>query len=236
MSEDSPTGSSPRQTGMVAAESIFRAAGGCVLRMAGLYDIDTGPHAYWFRAGTVRGHPAGLINLVHYDDAAGACMAALLAGAAATSGGRRQRQEQLGAADVSSASKHIPTAARTTPGPALVASSSASIVATACDTVHGNLFLISDGTPVSRRDIVSATSRAKPYANSSVAAPVFADDQLAPPATSSSTPTSVTGTSGADGHRTSGGQGKRYNCNRARTILAWTPQWSSFKAYMEQCK
>lgn len=50
---------------MLAAEEA--AAAGTVVRLAGLYDLERGPHSYWLKVGTVKGAPEGLINLVHYD-------------------------------------------------------------------------------------------------------------------------------------------------------------------------
>ncbi|CAK9003852.1 Hypothetical protein SCF082_LOCUS7932 [Durusdinium trenchii] len=50
---------------MLSAEAAV-AGKGAVLRLAGLYDLDRGPHSYWLKVGVVKGAPAGLINLVHY--------------------------------------------------------------------------------------------------------------------------------------------------------------------------
>lgn len=63
---------------MLSAEAAV-AGKGAVLRLAGLYDLDRGPHSYWLKVGVVKGAPAGLINLVHYDDAASAVVKALQA-------------------------------------------------------------------------------------------------------------------------------------------------------------
>lgn len=71
----------PRAGRLVKAENVSREAGGCVLRLAGLYTLDRGAHNYWLTSGKpITGPPDGLINLLHYDDAAGACLAALKAG------------------------------------------------------------------------------------------------------------------------------------------------------------
>lgn len=49
-----------------------------MLRLAGLYTLQRGAHNYWLESGNdVRGREDGWINLLHYDDAAGACLAAL---------------------------------------------------------------------------------------------------------------------------------------------------------------
>jgi nucleoside-diphosphate-sugar epimerase len=82
VTETSPVGddSSPRVARLLAAERAALDAGGCVLRLAGLYDLQRGAHNYWLtKAAEIAGGPDGLINLLHYDDAAGACLAALLA-------------------------------------------------------------------------------------------------------------------------------------------------------------
>lgn len=50
---------------------------GCVIRLAGLYDAKRGPHTYWLRNGTVQGAADVYINMLHYEDAAGAAVAAL---------------------------------------------------------------------------------------------------------------------------------------------------------------
>jgi nucleoside-diphosphate-sugar epimerase len=40
-----------------------------------------GPHNFWLTSGkSVSGRPDGIINMLHYDDAAGACLAVLKAG------------------------------------------------------------------------------------------------------------------------------------------------------------
>eukprot|EP00930_Biecheleria_cincta_P072606 TRINITY_DN59983_c0_g1_i1.p1 TRINITY_DN59983_c0_g1~~TRINITY_DN59983_c0_g1_i1.p1 ORF type:complete len:264 (-),score=22.60 TRINITY_DN59983_c0_g1_i1:3-794(-) len=77
VSEESPVSDSPGVLPLLAAEEIVLAAGGTVLRLAGLYDDKRGGHAYWMKAGVVKGNSEGLINLVHYDDAAKAVQAAL---------------------------------------------------------------------------------------------------------------------------------------------------------------
>ena len=73
--------SSPRVARLIHAERASLAAGGCCLRLAGLYSLQRGPHNYWMTSGKpVKGGPHGIINLLHYDDAASACVAALRAG------------------------------------------------------------------------------------------------------------------------------------------------------------
>merc|ERR1719215_1586094 len=81
--EHSPVSESPGALPLLSSEEIVRDKGGVVLRFAGLYDVKRGGHAYWMKAGVVRGNDAGLINQVHYDDAAAAVVAALECGPSA---------------------------------------------------------------------------------------------------------------------------------------------------------
>ncbi len=77
----------PRQGRIVYAEKEAIESGGCVLRLAGLYTLERGAHNYWLEKcpDGVAGREDGIVNLLHYDDAASACVAALKIGAAATS-------------------------------------------------------------------------------------------------------------------------------------------------------
>jgi nucleoside-diphosphate-sugar epimerase len=71
----------PRAARLIRAEDACLKHGGCCLRLAGLYSLERGAHNYWLTSGkVVAGRPDGIINLLHYDDAAGACLAALNAG------------------------------------------------------------------------------------------------------------------------------------------------------------
>lgn len=70
----------PRQGRIVYAERTCIAKKGTVLRLAGLYTLDRGAHNYWLTSGkTVQGRPSAFVNLLSYDDAASACIAALVA-------------------------------------------------------------------------------------------------------------------------------------------------------------
>jgi nucleoside-diphosphate-sugar epimerase len=72
---------SPRIARAIQTEEACRQSGGCNLRLAGLYSLQRGPHNYWLTSGNrVSGGPDGIINMLHYDDAASACLAALKAG------------------------------------------------------------------------------------------------------------------------------------------------------------
>jgi len=67
---------------LVRAEKCATSSQGAVLRLAGLYTLDRGAHNYWLEKGdgNIKGSRDGIINLLHYDDAAGACIAALKTG------------------------------------------------------------------------------------------------------------------------------------------------------------
>jgi nucleoside-diphosphate-sugar epimerase len=90
VNEDSPTAdpeTNPRAGKLIRAEEACLANGGCCLRLAGLYSLERGAHNYWLTSGNdVNGRADGIINLLHYDDAAGACVAALKAGPEKTKG------------------------------------------------------------------------------------------------------------------------------------------------------
>jgi nucleoside-diphosphate-sugar epimerase len=75
--EDSPLAATPRARRLLDAEAPIRAAGGIAVRMAGLYDRHRGPHLVYLRTETSKRRPDGLVNLIHYDDAAELCIAAL---------------------------------------------------------------------------------------------------------------------------------------------------------------
>lgn len=82
VTEASPVGSGPRSEKLLAAEKAVLAAGGCVVRLAGLYLEQRGAHNYWLTQEEIAQRPDGLINQVHYRDAANAAVAALLRGSA----------------------------------------------------------------------------------------------------------------------------------------------------------
>jgi len=78
-------GGSPRTDTLLAAEDAVLGAGGCVLRLAGLYHATRGAHAFFLKApgGVVPGRAGGYtVNLLHYEDAA-RLAAAVLGGAGA---------------------------------------------------------------------------------------------------------------------------------------------------------
>lgn len=80
VNEDSPLpdpSDNPRSARLMGAEQVVRAGGGTILRLAGLYTLDRGAHNFWMGKEEVGGRADGIINLLHYDDAAGSVVAAL---------------------------------------------------------------------------------------------------------------------------------------------------------------
>lgn len=77
--EDSATETSSRSARLLAAERIVLARGGTVLRLAGLYTPERGAHNYWLSQETIDQWGGGLINLLHYEDAASGSLAAIRA-------------------------------------------------------------------------------------------------------------------------------------------------------------
>jgi hypothetical protein len=77
--EDSATESSSRSARLLDAERLVLARGGTVLRLAGLYTPERGAHNYWLSQEKVDQWGDGLINLLHYEDAASGAIAAIRA-------------------------------------------------------------------------------------------------------------------------------------------------------------
>jgi hypothetical protein len=158
VNEDSPLpdpGANARSARLINAEKeVLKHGGGC-LRLAGLYAMDRGAHNFWLTSGKdASGREDGIINLLHYDDAAGAALAALLAG---------------------------PT------------------------VVSGNIFLISDGNPLTRRQICESTLKSKQYRGKSV--PKFLGSDSDP-------------------------IGKIYDGSASNKALKWDPKYESFDFFM----
>jgi len=75
------TRSTDRSKALLSAEDLVLKAGGVVIRFGGLYTKTRGPHNFWLATGEKREFssiPNGLINLIHYDDAASCILATLL--------------------------------------------------------------------------------------------------------------------------------------------------------------
>lgn len=75
--EVSPTLDTERAQKLLTAERAALEAGGAVIRLAGLYALRRGAHQFWFAKGTVEAKENALVNLLSYDDAAAASVAAL---------------------------------------------------------------------------------------------------------------------------------------------------------------
>jgi nucleoside-diphosphate-sugar epimerase len=120
-----------------------------------LYSLERGAHNYWLTSGKdVVGRSDGIINLLHYDDAAGACLAAL---------------------DVGS------------------------------EVVRGRVFLVSDGTPTTRKGICESAMKAKPYSGATM--PSFWGNE-------------------------SDSKGKVYDGSVTNAALKWKPRHASFDECM----
>jgi len=78
--EDSALATNDRAQRLLTAERAVVDAGGAVVRLAGLYDENRGPHRVYLRQAESARRPDGLVNLVHYDDAAELCALALETG------------------------------------------------------------------------------------------------------------------------------------------------------------
>ena len=147
----------PRVEKLVNAEKGVTDAGGCAMRLAGLYLLERGAHSFFFNSDKpLQGNPDGLVNLLHYDDAAGACLAALQAGPA---------------------------------------------------VCRGQTFLISDGQPVSRRQICEYALESAMYRGRTM--PTFANEP---------DPTRP---------------GKRYDGAFSNQALKWKPKYESYAKFMQ---
>jgi nucleoside-diphosphate-sugar epimerase len=66
---------------LIGAEDVVLQNRGNVLRLAGLYNKEKGPHMYWKNlvegGKLIAGSPNDLINLIHYEDAASLAVAVL---------------------------------------------------------------------------------------------------------------------------------------------------------------
>lgn len=139
-----------------AAEAAIVAVGGTVVRLAGLYALGRGAHKFWLWRGSVGGNPDGLVNMLHYEDAAAAAVAAL--GCAAT--GVRAAVAAAAAAGAGD-------------------SGAAAAAADDADDAGGvDVFLVSDNAPVTRRGLVAAALAHPRFADAEP--PVFEADVPSP--------------------------------------------------------
>lgn len=158
VNEDSPVADpkgNPRSERLINAEAIVRENGGACLRLAGLYTLERGAHNFWLSSGKdVSGREDGIINLLHYDDAAGSCLAALSVGPS---------------------------------------------------VVSGRNFLISDGHPMTRKEIIQSALKAKMYRGMDM--PKFLGSDSDP-------------------------VGKIYDGSASNLALKWDPRYISFDSFM----
>ena len=71
--EDAPVvamGASPRTDTILSAEKAVLEAGGCVIRLVGLYHRTRGAHTFFLKQGEVARWGGYIVNLIHYEDAA----------------------------------------------------------------------------------------------------------------------------------------------------------------------
>lgn len=64
-------GSNPRTDTILQAEQAVLDAGGCVVRLVGLYHRTRGAHTFFLKQGEVPRWGGYTVNLIHYEDAAG---------------------------------------------------------------------------------------------------------------------------------------------------------------------
>jgi nucleoside-diphosphate-sugar epimerase len=72
-----PPGANPRTDALLKAEQACLEAGGCVVRLVGLYHRTRGPHTFFLKQGEVARWGGYMVNMIHYEDAAGLCAAVL---------------------------------------------------------------------------------------------------------------------------------------------------------------
>jgi len=88
VTETSPTADpikNPRAARLIQAEKRCIQNGGTILRLSGLYTLERGAHNYWLEKVSpdeegnikLKGREDGIVNLLHYDDAANAAMTAI---------------------------------------------------------------------------------------------------------------------------------------------------------------
>ena len=183
----------PRALRMLRAENAVLSMGGCALRLAGLYSLDRGAHNYWLEKfggsgsssssssttttnndnnnyeippKTVPSRGDGIINLLHYEDAASAVISALMVGPNVNS--RR-------------------------------------------------VFLISDGHPLTRKQICTSARQHVRYDGFGM--PLFIDDDDDDDGVVKTTDGGV-------------GKGKVYDGRKSNDALQWKPKYPSFDEFM----
>jgi hypothetical protein len=169
VTESSPLPSPPipRIERLINAENeVLNQKGGSVLRLAGLYLLGRGAHNYWLgdtaelTKPEIAGRGDSIVNLLHYDDAAGSAVAAL----------KRTIQSDD-------------------------------------DSQGGKVFLVSDGHPLTRRQICESSLKNKRYEDRTI--PKF------------------------KGSRENGDPiGKVYDGSYTNDALNWKPKYESFDKFM----
>lgn len=151
-----------------AEKAVLEHLGGIVLRLAGLYTLNRGAHNFWLSDKVLESpsSPNGLINLIHYDDAAQAVLLAFESG----------------------------------------------------DVNSQEVFLLSDGQPLSRQQICESallnplfqgSEEGNEDCKNKPSAPLFKGptDQI---------------------------DGKRYNVAKAESRLLWRPKFTNFSSFMDK--
>lgn len=91
VTENSPVADpskTPRAAKLINAEERVLGGDGACFRLAGLYSLTRGAHNFWLTSGKdISGRADGIINQLHYDDAAEAVLAGLSAGPSVVLGG-----------------------------------------------------------------------------------------------------------------------------------------------------
>lgn len=65
--ETSEVARTERSGKLLDAEQAALGAGGAVIRLGGLYRLESGAHNFWAKGGSFPSKPAGLINLVNIN-------------------------------------------------------------------------------------------------------------------------------------------------------------------------
>jgi len=175
VTESSPLRSTatPRIEKLIKAENeVLKQKGGSVLRLAGLYLLGRGAHNFWLgdtvelAKTEIAGRDDSVVNLLHYNDAAGSVVAAL----------KRTIQSSNNDSKLD-------------------------------DSQGGKVFLVSDGHPLTRRQICESSLRNKRYADRTI--PKFV------------------------GSKENGDPvGKIYDGSYTNDFLDWKPKYESFDKFM----
>ena len=92
-------GANPRMDALLMAENAVVEAGGCVVRLVGLYHRTRGPHTFFLKQGEVPRWGGYTVNMIHYEDAAG-ISAAILKGQGSPNDGKYRSKTFVGCDDL----------------------------------------------------------------------------------------------------------------------------------------